>query len=39
MVKPVIDIFYSFDDNFTKYVTVSLYSLICFWASQTVKII
>jgi len=28
MVKPVIDIFYSFDDNFTKYVTVSLYSLI-----------
>ena len=28
MVKPVIDIFYSFDDNFTKYVSVSLYSLI-----------
>ena len=28
MVKPVIDIFYSFDDNFTKYVTVSLYSLL-----------
>ncbi|MBR5179210.1 MAG: 1-acyl-sn-glycerol-3-phosphate acyltransferase [Lachnospiraceae bacterium] len=28
MIKPVIDIFYAFDETFVKYVTVSLYSLI-----------
>ena len=28
MVKPVINIFYAFDENFLKYVIVSMYSLM-----------